>query len=88
MGRRRVIRGALVEAGQERPKLTGRQQEIYEAIVQYCEFLQVDACPASYIADRFHVSHETVRRDYFGALAKKGWIRFHATPAQPYLKRQ
>jgi len=81
-----VSRAATLEAAPG--PLTDRQRAIYDAIVEYCRFLHTSECPASYIAERFGLNHETVRRDYFGALAKKGWIQHHRTPARPFLDRR
>jgi hypothetical protein len=61
--------------------LTERQAEVYEAIVDYCRFMRAESCPASYVAERLGLSYETVRRHYFPAIARKGWINQDRNPA-------
>jgi hypothetical protein len=64
-----------------RAPLTDRQAEVFAAVSDYYAFMR-DGCPASYVATRLHLHHETVR-DHFAALHRKGWLVGETSPATP-----
>jgi hypothetical protein len=72
-----------VAAGPHPEPPTPRQQEVLDAILRYCRALRTPACPASYVADQLHLDYQTVRREHFAALHRKGWLLTDAAPARP-----
>jgi predicted ArsR family transcriptional regulator len=70
------------------PALTTRQALVLSLVETYYETLQV-GCPASFVAQRLGLHHETVRQ-HFLALHRRGWLESESCPAiprRPFLSR-
>jgi predicted DNA-binding transcriptional regulator len=61
--------------------LTQRQAAVYAQITAYHSVTH-EGCPATYLARRLGLHHETVR-DYFAVLFRKGWLKRETSPAEP-----
>jgi predicted DNA-binding transcriptional regulator len=61
--------------------LTQRQAAVYAQITAYHSVTH-EGCPATYLARRLQLHHETVR-DYFAVLFRKGWLERETSPAVP-----
>lgn len=79
----------MVPVAAEPLPLTNRQAEILSLVGQYYAVAQ-EGCPASLVARRLDLHHESVRRQ-FAELHRKGWLTTNAspaTPARPFLARR
>lgn len=61
--------------------LTCRQARVLDAIVDYAQVTQ-EPCPSRYLSRRLAVDHTTIL-DHFRTLHRKGWLRWHSSPATP-----